>query len=355
MAWLLIATTAQAITCDVPSVTHPIIQSAIGDSGCATINLTAAFYGETVTISRTVTIQGGGVASTTVDGGGSGSVFTIQSGLVVTLTDMTIANGDTTSIGGGGINNDGSTVIINAATIAGNAGNVQGGGIRNDEGRVEVTNSTLSDNGTLYGGGIYNLLGTVLVTNSTFSGNAAQSGGGIFNDDGDVTVINSTLSGNETWYGGGIFTCGTLTVTNSTLSENVAHDGGGIYNLCGTYTVAATNSMIANNLSTSGGECSGFPITSLGHNLTSDDNCNLVADGDLPNTDPLLGPLQDNGGPTWTHALHPGSSATDAGDKASCPATDQRGISRPQGSTCDIGAYELDYDSTYLPFLAKNS
>ena len=83
-------------------------------------------------------------------------------------------------------------------------------------------------------------------------------------------------------------------------------------------------------------------MTSQGHNLDSDNTCNLSSVGDLPNTDPLLGPLQDNGGPTETHALLPESPAIDAGDNAACPSTDQRGIIRPQGSACDIGAFELE-------------
>ena len=82
-------------------------------------------------------------------------------------------------------------------------------------------------------------------------------------------------------------------------------------------------------------------ITSLGHNLDSDGSCELSGTGDLSSTDPLLGPLQDNGGPTFTHALLPGSPAIDAADDTAAPATDQRGIRRPQGRAGDIGAYEF--------------
>jgi hypothetical protein len=87
-------------------------------------------------------------------------------------------------------------------------------------------------------------------------------------------------------------------------------------------------------------------ITSNGHNLDSDNTCNLTAVGDLPDTDPRLGPLQDNGGPTLTHTLLFGSPAMDAADNSACPATDQRGFTRPMDGdgdgtpTCDIGAFE---------------
>ncbi|MEJ8672811.1 choice-of-anchor Q domain-containing protein [Streptomyces sp. MS1.AVA.1] len=76
----------------------------------------------------------------------------------------------------------------------------------------------------------------------------------------------------------------------------------------------------------------------MGHNIDSDGSCRLTAAGDLPSRDPLVGPLADNGGPTDTVALLPGSLALDAAD--GCPATDQRGVARPQGAACDIGAYE---------------
>jgi hypothetical protein len=82
-------------------------------------------------------------------------------------------------------------------------------------------------------------------------------------------------------------------------------------------------------------------LVSGGHNLVQDDSCNPVAT-DQSFTDALLGPLADNGGPTWTHALLPGSPAIDAADDAVCPATDQRGVLRPQGAACDIGSYELE-------------
>jgi hypothetical protein len=81
-------------------------------------------------------------------------------------------------------------------------------------------------------------------------------------------------------------------------------------------------------------------IQSAGHNLDSDGSCFLTATGDLPKHNPLLGPLAFNGGPTETQALLAGSPAIDAGATDGCPQFDQRGVARPQGRACDIGAYE---------------
>ncbi|HEY3228182.1 MAG TPA: choice-of-anchor Q domain-containing protein, partial [Roseiflexaceae bacterium] len=95
-------------------------------------------------------------------------------------------------------------------------------------------------------------------------------------------------------------------------------------------------------------------ITSSGHNLSSDSSCGFTAGGDLQNTNPLLGPLAANGGPTPTHALLPGSPAFEAGTNTGCPATDQRGILRPQGIFCDIGAFErVVVQTVFLPLVVK--
>src|SRR5262249_52788808 len=116
------------------------------------------------------------------------------------------------------------------------------------------------------------------------------------------------------------------TVTGNTGSPAVHNDA----------ALTAANTIFSNP----GGNCDAG-ITSLGHNLESADECGLHAAGDLTGRNPLLGPLADNGGNTDTAALLSGSPAIDAGDPATCPATDQRGVVRPQGPACDIGAFEL--------------
>ncbi|NJN79652.1 MAG: sortase [Anaerolineales bacterium] len=220
-----------------------------------------------------------------------------------------------------------------------------GGGIYNN-GILTITNSTLSGNSASIGGGISNDLALATITNSTLSGNSATTRGGGIDNTGTLTITNSTLSGNSTpLSGGGIYNNNTLTLTNSTLSGNSAINGGGIYNIG---TLNYYNTIIANP--TSGGDCVNGGAGSIlsGFNLVEDGSCLASLSGD-----PNLGPLQDNGGPTFTHALLSGSIAIDAGNAGVCPSTDQRGVTRPidgdavVGAVCDIGAYEYSPDSTF--------
>ena len=340
------------------------------------------------------------VTSSTVSGNTSSNGGIFNGGtLTLTLTDSTVS-GNTTGNSGGGIWNQGTLTLTNS-TVTGNSARVWGGGIANISGAtMTLTNSTVGGNSTeiSVGGGIRNF-GTLTINNSTVSGDTASSdgGGGIYNDPGGpLTLNNSTVSGNTAGAqgGGGIDNTGTLTLTDSTVSGNTANnsagggivnrsaltitnstvsgntassDGGGIWNTGGTLTLTSstvtgntaqagkgggirkasgtvnlTNAIIAVNTAATGPDCSGLP-TSLGYNLIGDDtNCGFApVTGDLVNGDPILGPLQDNSGPTFTHALLPESPAIDAGDNAACPETDQRGISRPQGAQCDIGAFEF--------------
>ena len=195
-----------------------------------------------------------------------------------------------------------------------------------------------------------------MISRSTINGNSANAGGGIDNNSGTLTISDSTFYGNSAnfnrgnAFGGGIVS-GAATISNSTFGGNSAQGslgsfGGGIYG-----DVTLQNSIVAH--SPAGGNCAG-QITSHGYNLSSDGTCNFNAHGDLNNHDPLLGPLQNNGGPTHTMALLPGSPAIDGGNPSGCTdgqghllKTDQRGAPRPDREDkvgCDIGAFERQSD-----------
>jgi predicted outer membrane repeat protein len=356
-----------------------VITFALPQPACRLITLDNA----QLTLARHVSIVGPGAASLTVSGNNASRVFQVNAAVTATISGLTISDGYTDGGAGGGIYNNRGTLTVTSSTISGNtafwAGGIYnalgtltvthstlsgneagfGGGILSD-GTLTVTNSTLSGNSATSGGGIYNNRGTLTVTNSTLSGNSATSGGGIYNISGTLTVTNSTLSGNTaSTGGGGIHNIGTATVTSSTLSGNSAtSSGGGIYNL-GTLTLAAC--IVAGNSATTGPDVFGSIIDG-GYNLlrhaagstglTHGDNGNLVGSSAAP-LDPVLGSLQDNGGPTETHALLEGSPAINAipvDGSAGCGTdilTDQRGVARPQGAGCDIGAFEVEFTQAY--------
>ena len=250
------------------------------------------------------------------------------------LTNGTVSD-NAAAEDGGGIHNKGTMTVINV-TISGNTASV-GGGIHN-EGTLALSDSSVNDNQASHAGGINNRA-TLTVNKSVISNNSSDGEGGGIYSGGALTIANSTVSGNTAGFGGGIYSNSNKSeVISTTVSNNTAGVGGGLFSSgVGSAGLTVTNTIIAN--SPSGGDCSGS-FTSLGHNLDSDSTCNLTETTDLPGVDPLLGPLARNGGPTSTHALMIGSPAIDAGDDAVAPPTDQRGASRPQGSTIDIGAYE---------------
>ena len=312
----------------------------------------------------TVTITGLGASSLTISGldGGNNArnfrIFNIASGGNLLISGVTVSGANTSGMGGpsntgsaygGGFFNSG-ILTVNNSTISGNtanngiggSGSGSGGGIFNYNGTLSVSNSTISGNTAGFsGGGIENRGGTLTVNNSTLSGNTAGGGGGIHNG-GTLTVNNSTLSGNTATLGGGIYNGGTLTVNNSTLSGNTAYnggsgsnDGGGIYN-SGTSNIA--NTIIAN--STSGGDFAGTAPNTNTNNLVEDGKVSGTTYAWTVTGDPLLGPLQDNGGPTFTMALLTGSPAIGITPGT---GTDQRGINR---TTSDIGAYSFGIQVT---------
>jgi hypothetical protein len=252
---------------------------------------------------------------------------------------------------GGGIYNNFGTMTIIHSTVSDNENEV-GAGIAN-EGNLTITYSTISGNAAIVGGGIAELTGIadapITIAHTSLIGNTAGEGGGIYmGGSTPMVVINSTISGNHaSSSGGGIYHVGfELTLTHATVSGNSAPMAGGIYTAAWLPT-HLRNAIVARNLT--GGNCVGA-TTDGGYNLDDDASCGFTAAGSWPNTDPLLDPagLQDNGGPTRTIALQPGSPAINAIplSDGSCYATgvveDQRGVGRPQpaGGACDIGAFE---------------
>jgi len=343
----------------------------------------------------------------TIDGQGVSRGISVLSG-IATIENFIIQNGFLSNTGGGILNFG--TLTVNNSTVANNSTDF-GGGITN-AGTLTLNNSTVSGNSaTIFGGGILNSGGTVTVNNSTVSGNSsANSGGGFANSGGLLTLNNTTVSSNSaTTFGGGIVNAGgptsNLILNNSTVSGNSTVDsGGGIANFSDTGTVTLNYSTITNNISDSDSDGSGDgggyitfnpngtailqssiiagnqrglggvndfaadcsnsgAMISQGYNLTgSDTGCDpLGGTGDVTVmpanvfTD-VLGLLADNGGSTQTHALldSPSTPAlnTIPSGTNSCGSIpfdfDQRGVTRPQGTACDMGAFELEIVSNAI-------
>src|SRR5262249_4510133 len=273
-------------------------------------------------VSTSVTINGAGADLLAVDGNMISRAFRIpSSGENVSISGLTIRNGHTGTTGGGIDNENNATVTINSCTISSNSAGL--------------------------GGGIFNG-GTLTIASSTVSGNSASTGGGTYNDGGGTLIVtNSTFSGNAaTPSGGGIFNIRTTVLINSTFSVNSAGFGGGVYNLGAVQIGDTILNMSA--ISSSG------TVTSLGYNLSSDNGGGFLnGPGDQINTDAFLGPVQNNGGPTFTHELLPGSPAIDTGDPnfAPPPFNDQRGpgFNRVVNGRIDKGSFEVQTGGTPTP------
>jgi hypothetical protein len=314
-------------------------------------------------ITDDLTINGPGIRHITVSGNHASRVFEIESGVTATISGLTIADGKVTNPidGGAGIKNRGGVLTITnimlLGNVAGPTGSGVGGGILNGvNSTLVITNSTLSRNSADAGGGIHNNA-SLAINNCAFQGNSATfNGGGILNNGGSLSISNSTLSSNSaSSLGGGIvnWANGAANISFATLFGNSASNGGGIFNDYSD-TLNIKNSIVA--ASTSGGDCSNAGTwNATGTNFTTNGTCPGFTQVTAAQLN--LGPLADNGGPTQTHALLPGSVAidaapdcTDLGGNPSRPTklapadvvtTDQRGVSRPQGKACDVGSYEF--------------
>jgi hypothetical protein len=290
----------------------------------------------------TVKLNGSTIGDNTAQGSGGG----IENASGITNIYNSTINNNIAAGDGGGIHNT-ATLTMSIVWTHDNQSNTSGAGIYN-VGQATIMDSPIHDNyATLNGGNIYNSdaggLGLLTISESSIThGFADANGGGIYND-GELNLTNLTISANRGLRGDGIYNVEatlSITLTNVTLTENLNNPvlpGEGIYNAGA--AVVLKNTLIAHNGSS--GDCAGA-LVSEGNNLEYGDTCSLNATGDITDTDPLLGPFQDNGGHTWSFGLLPGSPAINAGTNNGCPTTDQRGVLRPHGATCDIGAYETN-------------
>jgi hypothetical protein len=350
-------------------------------NGMVTGNFPVGSGGGIYSFQATLTLNDCAVSgnSATYGGGVTNDAYNDEEG--GSWADLTISNStlsdNSASYDGGGVFNisgrwTGAVLTINNSTFTGNSAGSNGGGIDNNGYEVigasaTLNNSMLSDNSSAYGGGIYNSAdaggyGTLEVNNSTVAGNSATyGGGGVFNvsyigAQAVLQVSNITISSNSAQTGGGIDNDsdngGTAAyISNSTFSGNLASGpgGGSVFNSAEGFggAVVHLNDVILQGGAAGGNILNqGGAVISDGHNL-SNDNCGgfLTGPGDQTNTEPMLGPLQDNGGPTLTHALLPGSPAIDAGDSSFTPPPfyDQRGprFHRVVNGRIDIGSFEV--------------
>jgi len=283
-------------------------------------------------IAKDLTIDGADASLLRVDGNFSSRDFEIAAGATVSISGLTMQDGH-----------------VSTPTVP------FGGGIRNF-GTLTLTNTVVTGNGvTGEGGGIHNDEGVLTIIVSTISRNFAGNGAGIMNIEGDVSITNSTVSGNFGGVGGGIQNIGSMTITNSTIAGNsVGSQGGRGSGIANTgLRTTLINTIVAND--PAGGNCSGPITTDGGYNIEDGTTCGFTAATSHSNTNPGLDPagLLSNGGPTPTIGLLTGALAVDliptgVDGCGTTITTVQRGVARPFGSGCDVGAYELNFKG-FLP------
>jgi hypothetical protein len=361
------------------------IQAAV-DIVCegGTINVAAGVYEGHIYVDISCQLIGAGALTTIIDGEGWGQALCISGdpGQTNTVSGFTLQNGHIgepppagnvpLQLGGPGMPVGGgmyvayaNVVVVNDCTIRNNIADFLGGGVYN-AGQITLNRCTVSGNSAaLVGGGIANmpdlpkklavgeldLIATMTLVNCTVSGNSVTQATQNFAMGAEYIGFAMDPSG------GGLLNAGIASFTNVTIAGNsvpalASAHGGGFSNIplqCGNhdgdpYAPVATfkNTLVASNVPDNGYN-NGGTVTSYGYNLDSQSTCGFYQATDQRNANPLLGPLQNNGGPTSTCAITAESPACDRGTSVGAPATDQRGIIRPQSIAYDIGAFELVY------------
>ena len=356
-------------------------------------------------IRDSVIIQGAGPDKTIIDGNALDRVFDLPydgynpSEITVFMSNLTIQNGKLTQVmgglveGGGGINNQHKLYLSNVVVRNNTVEGAGGGGIENKQDLtlykvVLRENIVTGETSNCVGGGIVNI-GSLVVTDTTVSGNRADRGGGLFNAGlVTATIKRSLFTDNQARAGSALLAYGTLELVNSTIhGNNFTLAGGGECALAVVETATVSFCTITDNLTTETGRSSGLCVSSTAqltlhgtilagnkrfgtptkknctfftppisatYNLEDTDTCNFSIDTNLSNTDPRVGPLQDNGGPTQTRALSADGPAIDYVKINTGVTMDQRSFTRPVGPWADVGAYEYERDVSTFCFPIKS-
>jgi uncharacterized repeat protein (TIGR01451 family) len=319
------------VTTTTDSITTGTLRACViwanGNPGADTITVPAGTYTLTLgnsgeddaaegdlDITETLTIIGAGARTTIIDGNANDRIFHVPANVgSLTLSDMTLRNGNADGNDGGAILNSDNTVTLTDVTLTGNSAAGKKGGaiyVASGDAQLNVNRATFTNNSAAEGGAIYGTGGgtRLQITNATFNANTATSKGGALHVN-HLAIVNVTIVGNTASVG----------------------EGGGV-NESGGEVFSSINSIIANN---TGGDCIST-IDSGNNNIDSDTTCGFATVAD-----PLLGALANNGGPTDTMMPQAGSPAIEGGDGTFAPVLDQRSVSRPQGALWDVGAVEV--------------